>query len=193
MLIFKRIILASLVIMTGFSCQNRDGKKLEPIELQQSQLDAINKAIDNYNDKKLSRIIEIRDYQRQIKLFCIHQTVQIRKEPEPSKIINIIAKLYCAEADPKGEIDSAKSSPYNNLSNLSLMPVRYLLVEDDNGSFFVSTYELPRQLPYYKEDVPALFSKEERDEIDNAKLSGEEIGNRLRQKIAADGKSQPKS
>jgi hypothetical protein len=189
--LFNKILLM-LLLVTNFSCQKSDIRTFEAIDLTTSQRQAIDEAIERYNDKKLSKIIELRDYERQIKLFCIHQTVKIRKEAKPSKIFDVIAKLYCAESDPKNELNSSSPNAYKNLSNLSLMPVRYLLVEDEKGSFFISTFELPRQLPYYKKDLPALFTKEERDEIDSANLSAEEIGNRLRQKAAIDRKSQTK-
>jgi hypothetical protein len=193
MLIIKKAILISLVILTSFSCQKPDARTFEPIDLKPSQILAIEKAIDRFNDKKLSKIIELRDYERDIKLFCIHQTVKVRKEAQPSRVFDVIAKLYCGESDLKGEINSGESNAYRNLFNLSLMPVRYLLVEDGKGSFFISTFELPRGLPYYKKDLPALFTKEERDEINNAKLSNEEIGDRLRKKVAMYQKSLTKS
>jgi hypothetical protein len=187
-------LLILLLILTNFSCHNSASKTLEDIKLEAPQIQAINQAIDNYNDKTLSKIIELRDYNfRKIeRLFCIHQIVKTRKEAKPSRFFNVTAKIYCAEVDLKGGINGS-SSDYKNLSNLSLLPVRYLLVESKNGLFSVSTYELPRIEGFYQEDLVKFFTKEEINEIDSAKLSNEEIGDRLRKKVTIYQKSQPKS
>jgi hypothetical protein len=135
----------------------------------------------------------LRDYDRKLKLFCTHQIVKVRKEPNPSRIFDVTAQLYCGESSLKEGLNN-NSGAYKNLFNLSAIPVRYLLVGNEDGRFFISTYEVPRNLPYYNEDLIRIFTRQELDEIHGApKLSGEEIGNRLRQKIATDRKSQPKS
>lgn len=197
----KRKILISAFFVSlsllNIACSISKKHPAESLDISESQRKDINHKIDVFNDNVLSHIIEIRDYRfRKVeRLFCTHSIVEIIKEKNPSRIINVTAKLTCAESSntssssakdkPRNDTDQSSNDTgfYSDLTNLSAFPVKYFMVESDNEMFNVNSFQLPRPNPFYLRDIDLYFTEEELERINATVLDNKVIGQKLRKKF----------